>query len=307
MRGIGQASAFGLSLILVLTGIGRAGVIRHDVADSNYTSLGNSSPYNAVGRVTFGTNADWGSGTLVAGRWFITAAHLVRSNAINNTPGNVHFTVGGNTYFGEEIYLHPGYIQATPSNGNDLAIVRLTSVVPNVDPIGFYTTMDELGQTGTYVGFGRAGNGLTGQTSYSGVKRGGTNDVDVTGDQFAVGWSSNVLLSDFDSPLANESSFGSSTPRPLEYLPAEKDSGAGLFFDVDGAPRIAGVVSFALFDSDGLNFSYGDGIASTRISGQMSWISSVVPESSTVSMMSIFFSIVLLTGLTRRFRFFMSR
>jgi secreted trypsin-like serine protease len=298
---MGRAAAFGLSLILMLTGLGHAGVIRHDVADSDYTTLANDSIYDAAGRVTFGGNTDFGSGTLVAGRWFITAAHLVRSNALNNTPGNVRFTVGGNTYVGEQIYMHPGYVAATPSNGNDLAIVRLASVVPNVDPIGFYTSMDELGQTGTYVGFGRPGNGLTGQISYSSIKRGGTNDVDVTGDQFAVGWSSNVLLSDFDSPLANESSFGSSTPGPLEYLPADKDSGAGLFLDVNGVPKIAGVVSFALFDSDGFNFSYGDGIASTRISGQMTWITSVVPESSSVRLLAIPFSILLLAGLARRF------
>ncbi len=163
--------------------------------------------------------------------------------------------------------------------------------------------MDELGQTGTYVGFGRTGNGLTGQTIYSSAKRGGTNDIDVTGDQFAVGWSSNTLLSDFDSPLANESSFGSSIPGDLEYLPAEKDSGAGLFLDVNGVPKIAGVVSFALFDSDGLNFSYGDGIAATRISGQMTWITSVVPESSAPRLLAIPFSIVLMAGFARRFRF----
>ncbi len=130
MRVMGRVAACGLSLILMLSAMAQAGVIRHDVADSEYTTLGNSSPYAAVGRVSFAGNMDWGSGTLVAGRWFITAAHLVRSNAIANTPANVRFTVGGNTYIGNQIFMHPGYIQATPTNGNDLAIVRWPAPFP---------------------------------------------------------------------------------------------------------------------------------------------------------------------------------
>jgi secreted trypsin-like serine protease len=271
-----------------------AGVIRSDVPDASYTAIGDSAEYDAVGRITFGSNYDWGSGTLVAGRWVLTAAHLVRSNFFANTPGNVRFTVGGNTYVGDQIFLHPGYIQATPSNGNDIALVRLSAAVGNVDPIGFYTGSDELGQMGTFVGFGRTGTGLTGQVASGPVKRGGTNDIDLLASQFSPGWSSNVLLSDFDSPLLDESSFGSSIPTDFEYLPAEKDSGAGLFLEENGEVRVAGVVSFALFDADGVNFNYGDGIAATRVSGQLGWITSVVPETSSVGLVSLGLALLIL-------------
>jgi secreted trypsin-like serine protease len=282
-----RGSVCAFILFWSFTNVVDAGVIRDDVADASYLALGNSPTYGAVGQVTFASNSDWGSGTLIAGRWVLTAAHLVRSNFWANTPGNVQFTVGGNTYSGSQIFLNPGFVQNTPYNGNDIAIVKLSSAVPNVSPIGLYTNNDELGQTGTYVGFGRTGNGLTGQVASGPTKRGGTNDIDVTGDQFSSGWSSNVLLSDFDSPSSNVSSFGSSIPSPLEYQPAEKDSGAGLFLDVAGVPKIAGVVSFALFNGDGINYAYGDGIAATRISGQLPWITSVVPEASPVVLLGL--------------------
>jgi secreted trypsin-like serine protease len=275
-------------------------VIRNDVPDASYLAVGNAPEYQAVGRVSFAGNSDWGTGTLIAGRWVLTAAHLVRSNFINNTPGNVLFTVGGNTYSGTQLFVQPGYVQSTPYNGNDIAIIQLDSAVPNVTPIGLYTGSDELGQTGTYVGFGRTGNGLTGQTNWSSTKRGGTNDLDVTGNLFASGWSPNILLSDFDSPLSNVSSFGSAVPTALEYQPAEKDSGSGVFLDVNGTPKIAGVVSFALFNSDGVNYAYGDGIAATRVSGQIPWITSVVPEVSSSLMLAVAGSVGLIGLVVRK-------
>lgn len=258
-----------------------AGVIRTDVPDSSYTSLGANSLYASAGKVTFGNNTDWASGVLVAGDWMLTAAHVVRSNAINNTPGNVLFTVGGNTVTADQIILNPGYVSSTPENGNDIALVHLSSVVTNVTPIALYTGSSEIGEIGTYVGFGRTGNGTTGiDGAYTSQLRGGTEVIDLTGNQASSSWSSNLLLSDFDSPTnPGFSSWGSTTPTPLEYLPADKDSGSALFIQDGGITYLAGIVSFALFNGDGIQFGYGDGVAATRISGHAAWIQAQgVPE-----------------------------
>jgi hypothetical protein len=265
-----------------------AGVIRHDVADANYTALASDPKYASVGRITFANNFDWANATLISDQWAITAGHVVRSNFNNNTPNNVLFTVGGNTYVSSAIYLNPGYVHNSPNNGNDIALIQLSSVVSNVTPARFYTGTNELGLTGTYVGHGRTGNGVMGQTSNSSVRRAGTNVIDVKGDDFLATWSPNVLLSDFDSPITPENTWGSATPTPLEYLPAEKDSGSGLFVDIGSMTFLTGVVSFALFDGDGLNYSYGDGIGSTRVSGHSAWIRTyVVPETSSFVMIGL--------------------
>ena len=270
-----------------------AGVIRHDVADASYLALGNDAAYAPVGRVTFTNNADWASGVLIGGEWFVTAGHVVRSNFLANTPGNVQFTVGGNTYTAAQIVLNPGYVHGQSYNGNDIAIVRLSSNVSNVDPARVYVGADEVGKLGTIVGFGRTGTGLTGVVPSPATKRGGTNDIDITGNSFDATWSSNVLLSDFDRPgHPSYSSWGSSTPTALEYLIAEKDSGAGLFIEVDGKIGLAGVFTFALFNDDGISFGYGDAMAATRISGHYVWMESyildlrTVPEASTLTLLS---------------------
>jgi len=269
-----------------------AGVIRSDVGDSNYTSLGASPAYTSAGKITFGNNTDWASGVLVAGDWMLTAAHVVRSNAIYNTPSNVLFTVGGNTYTADQIILNPGYVSATPENGNDIALVHLSSVVTNVLPAALYTGSSELGQIGTYVGFGKTGNGTTGiDVNSTAQLRGGTQAIDLTGNQYSSTWSSNILLSDFDSPTnPGYSSWGSSTPTPLEYLPADKDSGSGLFIDEGGVTYLAGIVAFALLNNDGVQFGYGDGVAATRVSSQVAWIQAQgVPELSSGLMTAVGF------------------
>lgn len=298
MFGIRSAGRAVLAVVVICCSSIHAGVIRSDVPDSSYKTLGASPQYASAGKITFGNNTDWASGVLVSGEWMLTAAHVVRSNAINNTPGNVLFTVGGNSYSADQIVLNPGYVSATPENGNDIALVHLSSVVTNVTPVALYTGSSELGEIGTYVGFGRTGNGTTGlDGSYTSVLRGGTQAIDLTGNQVSSSWSSNLLVSDFDSPTnPGYSSWGSSTPTPLEYLPADKDSGSPLYIDDGGITYLAGIVSFALFNSDGIQFGYGDGVAATRISGQAAWIQSYgVPELSS-GLMSVTGLMALVSG-----------
>ena len=82
------------------------------------------------------------------------------------------------------------------------------------------------------------------------VRRSSASAGDLPGDDYIdallnTRGKSRVLLSDFDNPNnASDSSWGSSTPLPLEYLIAGGDSGGGLFINVDGIDLLAGVHSF---------------------------------------------------------------
>ncbi len=267
-----------------------AGVIRHDVADTAYLSLGGDPQYDSVGRITFGSNSGSGSGVLVGQNWYLTAAHNVYANYLANTPGDVQFTVGSNTYVADEIFVHPGYVSGSPTNGNDLALVRVTSNVPNVTPAELHTSGGEIGEVGTFVGFGRTGTGLTGASVSSSAKRGGTNVLDLTADAFNPLWSSNITLSDFDNPSsAAYSSWGSATPTTLEIMSAVGDSGGGVFVDFGSGPVLVGITAFVLFNGDGIDYGYGDGMGATRLAGHAEWIAQtmLVPEPASLSLASL--------------------
>ncbi len=270
----------------LLVGSSLAAVIRHDVADANYLSLGANAQYDPVGRVTFTSSGGSGSGVLIGDSWYLTAAHNVNSHYLAGTPQNVRFTVGGNNYLADEIFVHPGYVAGASTNGNDLALVRLSAAVSNVTPSGLYTGGGEIGEDGTFVGFGATGTGSTGSTVSSSAKRGGTNALDITANAFNPLWSSNVVLSDFDNPdSAAYSTWGSSTPTALEMLVASGDSGGGVFVDFGSGPQLAAISVFVLVNGDGINGGYGDAMGATRLAGHAEWIAQtmLVPEPATFS------------------------
>ena len=79
-----------------------------------------------------------------------------------------------------------------------------------------------------------------------------------------------MLMIDFDSPSdPNKSRWGSSTPLDLEYMPSPGDSGGGLFIDVAGQTRVAGITSFGYPSSNSL---YGDAAGYMRVSQFNAWI-----------------------------------
>ena len=163
--------------------------IRDDVSDSSYQALAASAAYASVGM--FVSNGPYtGSGVLIAPDWVLTTAH----NLLLATTGT--FTVGGTSYTADQLIMNPGWNNGSVFNGYDFGLAHLTSSVQAIPPATLYTGSSEMGQTGTYVGFGATGTGLTGyQTPPDNLERAFQNVIDGSFNNPSV-----LLGSDFDNP-----------------------------------------------------------------------------------------------------------
>jgi hypothetical protein len=173
-----------------------ASTIRDDQPDSGYVDLG----------------ADW----------VLTAAHNLTA-ASSGT-----FTIGGVSYASNQLISNPGWT-GNAFGGYDFGLVHLSSPVVGVTPATLYTGSSEVGQVGTYVGYGFTGTGLTGWQTFDGQKRAFQNAVDGDFGNPAI-----LLASDFDNPhSAADNGFGSATPLLLEGAVAPGDSGGGVFITIN--------------------------------------------------------------------------
>ena len=242
---------------------------RDDQPDSGYLNLASSPDYEPVG-VLVNSWGYTGCATLVAPEWVLTAAHnlTAASSAI--------FKVNGVSYSSAEFVTYSSW-NGDALNGYDIALVRLSTAVVGVTPATLYAGPSEVGQTGTYVGFGFTGTGLTGWQFLDNQKRAFENVID--GD---FGNPSVLLGSDFDNPhTIADNAFGDAAPLPLEGCVAPGDSGGGVFLTVGSASYLAGVISFvASTDANGNNADYGDVSGFGRVSAFVPWITSVIPEPS---------------------------
>ena len=255
-----------------------AGTIRDDRSDSSYLALANTPAYAPVGTLvnSWGYN---GSATLIAPDWLLTAAHnLVAADSAT-------FTINGAAYGSSQLFLNPNWQSSNPMSTYDVGLVHLASPVAGVTPARLYTDSTEIGQIGTFVGWGLTGTGLTGYRRLDNQKRAFQNVID--GD---FGNPSLLLGSDFDNPHnPAESSFGGANPLDLEGAVAPGDSGGGVFVTIGSDTYLAGVISFIAATDGNPNADYGDVSGFGRVSGFYPWITATIPEPSTFALLVLAF------------------
>lgn len=251
------------------------------VSSDAATQLAASSSFDPVGLLSIGGNS--ASGTLIRSDWVLTAAHV-----ISNSPGHFNlssatFDVGGQPMVASYAEVHPNW-HGDLGSGFDLALVKLASPSTSIMPASFRNAPAQLtGQSITFLGFGQGGTGDTGTTPDSaGVKRAGTNQLDVDGS--ILGMSPYIYMSDFDSGSATYNSFGTSTPTDFESVLAPGDSGGGVFMTVGGSSVLVGVNSFVASFAGPANSTYGNISGFVSIQPHIAWIDSIAhaPEPASI-------------------------
>jgi hypothetical protein len=263
--------------------------IRDDQPDSSYLALATNVQYAPVGSFV----NSWGytgSATLIAPDWVLTAAHNLTA-ASSGT-----FTIDGTSYASTQLIGNPGWNSSNPFGGYDFGLVHLSTPVVGITPATLYTGSSDVGQIGTFVGFGFMGTGLTGWKTLDNQKRAMQNVIDGN-----FGNPSLVLGCDFDNPHTTaDNGFGDATPLTLEGCVAPGDSGGGVFITIGSQTYLEGVISFVAATDGNANSDYGDASGFGRVSAFTPWIISTIPEPSVYTLLVAGTGLGMLFGRHRR-------
>jgi hypothetical protein len=240
------ATALRRCCTLLLLGASASGaiVMRHDRDATAYRELGGR--FAAVG--SFGKT---GSGTLIAPRAVLTAAHVARAAQASGSG----FAVGGRSLAVTAVTLHPAWQEGGP---HDLAVVTLAEP-STVTPIPPCATEPRPGQVLVLAGWG------DGKVGRAGERAAPANDDDSQRLRAAHNALARVdgdwLVFTFDAPPAGED---------LEGISAAGDSGGPAI--VEGSPScVAGVSIWGDGHGQGPG-SYGSDDGYARVVPERTWI-----------------------------------
>lgn len=256
-----------LFFFIFLYSVGSHGVVkRHDVPPENY--ILDKAPDYVIDM------PHEGHGVLIKPQWIVTVAHVIFYDYVGKS-----INVGSKTYEIESVHIHPKYAEPNKNllkgdlaplmiffnSRSDVALIKLTSRVTDVEPIAIYAGTSEKGEVITVYGRGATGNGLTGEdpdTKSHRVMNMFQNIVEKTED--------NWLLFKFDEP---------SNALKLEGMHGSGDSGGASVIFQKGIPYLVGLSSWQFGYGDIAKFKgglYGVTAYQVRMSNYRSWILSVL-------------------------------
>lgn len=215
-----------------------------------------------------------GSAVLLAdGQYLLTAAHLV--DTISH-PGQLRLRSLETSTLPTitAVHVHPDW-DATLFT-NDLALLKLSKPITNIEGLALYRGPSPLGENFTQAGFGN-GAGATQHT--------GTNIWDSTGEVLNARYGRNIpaesqLLADFDNGSSAQNMLDSFTgisssaqPTHAESISKPGDSGGPALL----SGQVAGIASYIItdpaYDNDpDTTASAGEAAAYSNISHYLSWI-----------------------------------
>lgn len=241
-------------------------VKRHDIPPGNYTLEAAPAylidmPYE-------------GHGVLINSQWIVTVAHAIFYDYVGK-----ELIIGSKGYEIESVHIHPDYAEPNKKlfkgdlaplmsffkSRSDIALIKLTSTVSDVEPIKIYTGTSEKGKTMTVYGKGATGNGLTGEDLETKPLRVINQFQNVV--ESAEG---NWLAFKFDEP---------ENALPLEGIHGSGDSGGASVVFRDGVPFLIGLSSWQLGHGDISSFKgglYGTTAYQVRLSQYHDWILGVL-------------------------------
>lgn len=260
--------AAGVFAVLFGVSLGFAATWRDDLPDQDTLTL--ATHYPSVGRLdgASATDAWFGSGTLVASEWVLTAAHMTDGAT------DLQFTINGQTYTADRWKNYPKW-NGDVAKGYDIALVHLSTSVTGVTPAVRFGKSNITGMVGTAVGYGDYGTGSTGTVGNDGALRATTNILEKSS---LPGFSkSRLVLEDFDSPITpTASQLGGFIALPMEGIITPGDSGGGLFIDTASGPQLVGVNSFGFSEDGNPDGMYGEISGHARVSVFNGWINSTI-------------------------------